>query len=392
MIKTLTSSWFLIGILVSLSLFPRLWNLQKSPPLMVDEPANIRDINIILKNGLDVTDFHWDFSKSRVVHALPVLLIKLGVEDKLLALRFSSILLSIATLIPFFFIAKMLTNKFIAFGTTLLFSFSYYFLQFSRVGWTDLILNIFLGLSLFLIIIKVKNQKTLNIGLTIFAGFLASLIFYSYRSGIILLGVSLPFLVFKKLSKDAIKGHIMTISVYLLSFFLLSFPWINTINTNLDKYNLRLRVVSTPINQPDIVIKQAKVVFNSWLLFTPQKGSRHENPRYLPQGYPIVNWFIKLGFWIGFIAGLFQLKKTYPLYIIIFMGLAGQIITINPPNGARGLIVLPCIYLLFAYGIYKIYQLSGNKKVVILSFLLLSITFSALDFSFYKYWMSWISV
>src|SRR4030066_2271021 len=102
----------LLFIVLVFAAIPRLWNLEKDPPLIVDEPANIRDIDLVLKNGLGLTSFHWDFSKSQVVHIPVVLLIKLGMSDKFLALRYTSILISLFSLIPFFFIAKYFSNIF----------------------------------------------------------------------------------------------------------------------------------------------------------------------------------------------------------------------------------------------------------------------------------------
>ncbi len=391
----------LLLILISVSIFPRLWQLESSPPVIVDEPANILDINSMQQDGINITDFHWDFSKSRIVHLLPLGLIKLGVEDKFLALRYSSVIISILALIPFFYIILLYANKLIAFSTTLLFSYSYYFLQFSRVGWTDVILNIFLGLLLFLLLVRIKSEEGKVMILSVMAGLVAAILFYSYRSSIILLLVSLIFLIAKKTNRNNFKLYTLNIFLYVISFLIFSFPWIMTIKNYPEKYNLRLNSVSiNTIEFPniifnskfDLIVFQSVKTINSWVLLNRQYGSGYEDQRYLPQGYPIVNVFIKLGFWAGIVFGFLEIKKTYPLYFIIILGLLGQIFTVNPPNGARGLIMLPCIYILFAIGVSKITVLLHQPKIVFLSLLFLSILFSIQDFYFYRFWMSWITV
>jgi 4-amino-4-deoxy-L-arabinose transferase-like glycosyltransferase len=398
--KLFSSSYLILGIIIFFSIFPRIWNLTTKPPLIVDEPANIRDINLILQNGLNITDFHWDYSKSRVVHLLPVLLIKSGITDKFLALRFSSVILSLASLVPFFLISKRITGKLVAFCTTILFSYSYYYLEFSRVGWTDVIMNIFLGLSLFFILIKLKESSADKIILSVIGGLIAALIFYSYRSGIILLGVALVFLLFKN-KNVSFKVHIMKILIFITTFFLTSLPWINKISLYKEKYNLRLSVVSINnvvlphdglTTKQELITDQIEKTVGSWILLNRQVGLGNENPRYLPQNYPIVNVFIKIGFWLGLLIGLLNLKKTYPLYIIILMGMSGQILTVDPPNGARGLIMIPVVYLFFSLGIYTLLKHLNKVKFASLALIVLTSIFSFADFEFYKYWMTWIKV
>lgn len=381
-------------------ILPRVWMLGSKPPLIVDEPANIRDIRIIISKGLSVTDFHWDFSKSRIVHILPVLLIKLGFPDDLLALRTGSVILSILSLIPFYYICRKIAGEFISLLTTLLLSCSYYYLQFSRVGWTDVIMNVLLGLTLFALILKMKEHPKNSHWLAAVAGAVASLIFYSYRSGIILIGTAFIFLIDKTHPKKYI-SLLKNLLLFTFAFMVLSAPWIFKIIQNSDKYNLRLNVVSVtnkalPFEgsntRSELYMSQVVKTFNAWVLINRQSLNGSEDPRYLPQGYAVVNIFIKLIFWIGLVSGLFAIKKYYPLYIIIFMSLLGQILTVDPPNGARGFLMLPAIYLLFGLGLSKIYNYLGSTKFLRIGLSVITAAFCLYDVYFYFYWMNWIKV
>jgi len=194
------------------------------------------------------------------------------------------------------------------------------------------------------------------------------------------------------------KGGLSKVLIYLFTFIVVALPWISTVTREPDKYNLRLKVVSvTSLNSgfnslTRIISSQSVTAVNSWLLINPQNGSGDENPRYLPSGFPLVNLLVKMGYWAGIIYGLFHIRKIYPLYIIIIAGIVGQILTVNPPNGARGLIILPCIYLLFAFGTYEIYKHLNRPGLFKTALIIVSILFAFNDFEFYKYWMTWIAM
>jgi hypothetical protein len=186
-----------------------------------------------------------------------------------------------------------------------------------------------------------------------------------------------------------------------LSFVLTCFPWAKTIYQNKEKYNLRLRAVSiNNVNLPyhalsekeDILKYQVKQTLNSWVFLKPVNLTGSESPRYLPQGFQIVNWFIKIGFWIGVVLGILKIKEVYPLFLIMLIGLCGQAITVDPPNGARGLVMLPCIYLFFALFLDKVYKMDKKSKYIPVIIVFLSIIYSVSDFMFYQNWMGWIRV
>ena len=390
-------------VILLLSLMPRLWKLEQHPPLIVDEAANLRDIDKILNSGnYNVLDFHWDFSKSQLVY-FPALLVTniLGRQDSFLALRLTSSLFSILALIPFFFIVKSLTNRSISFTTTLLLSFSYYYLQFSRVGWNDIIGVSCLGLYLIWFIqIASRKKSFLWAGAS---GVVAAIIFNAYRSGIIIILVS-PFYLFYLLKNHKVSKEffVKIMSCFLIVFFLLSLPWAIKISKNWEKYNLRLRVVALKsVNIPyhgltkksEIYKYQILTSIKSWVFLDAAGGEREENPRYLPLKVPPVNTFVRIGFLIGLVVSIIRPRKTSIWLSIYILGIFfGQILTLDPPNGARGLIILPSIYIFFALGLYKIYTASGKNKLVLTLLVIVSLLYCYLDFSYYQDWMGWIKV
>lgn len=390
-------------IILSLSLLPRLWKLEQYPPYVVDEPANLRDIDKIFNLGsYNILDFHWDFSKSQLVYLPALSLIGLlGRHESFLALRLTSSLLSLLALIPFFFIVKSLTNRAISFATTLLLSFSYYYLQFSRVGWNDIIGVTCLGLYL-IWFLEIAGRKK-SVFWSALGGIVAAIIFYSYRGGAIILAVS-PFYLFYVLWSQRVskKVFVKVVASFATVAILLSLPWALKISRNWEKYNLRFRVVSIKnasipyhglTKREEISKYQVLTSIKSWVFLDAVDGGREENPRYLPLKEPPVNTFVRIGFLLGLLASLVKPKKVAVWLLIYILGIIfGQILTVDPPNGARGLIMLPAIYIFFAVGFYKLYEMTRKNKLFLAFLIIVSLLYCYLDFSYYQDWMGWIKV
>ena len=264
----------LISILVLLSFIPRLWKLEQYPSVIVDEPANLRDIDLVLNGKAGwITDFYWDGSQSMISYYPTIVLITLlGEKNNFLALRLTSVFLSILALIPFFFILKKYTNILIAFSTTLLFSYSYYYLEFSRVGWINIHVTT-IGLYVFWILNIALVKK--NILLMSISGILTGILFYLYRSNnVYILGIFIFIIGNLLLKKISIKKAAIPLCAFVLCFSLVSFPWLSKILHNWDRYTLRQQHTSVPRAGPyhnvysysDIMKYQIITTLRSWIL------------------------------------------------------------------------------------------------------------------------------
>jgi hypothetical protein len=395
------NSVFLIFFIILVSFFPRIWELNKYPPVVIDEPAYLRDINaMISKNDYYPANFQWDGSQATLAYLPTILLNKTFIPNQLLALRFTSVLMSLLALIPFFFLVKKYTNEIVAFSSTLMFSCSYYFLQFSRAGW-GVIYPLTLGLYLLWIIESLnKHNKYFKL---IIAGILAGITFYLYRAGEILIVGACIFLIIKIFrSQERLSKKIFEIFIPIFIFLIISAPWINAIKSNWQFFMLRQGVVSIQnTNKPyhkynnsnDIIFYQIRTSVKSWLFLLPEVGTNPENPRYLPAAHPFVNPIIILLFILGLIIGIINFKKMYIWFFIYVSGvILGQVLTVDPPNGARGLILLPIIYLFSALSLNSIYNRFRNAKFIVLVLIIFSVIISVIDFLFYQNWMTWIKV
>lgn len=395
---------FLIILILILSLFPRLWKLTTHPSVIVDEPANLRDINKLINfNTFHPIDYEWGFGQATLVFYPTIALIKLGIEDQFFSLRLTSIILSIIALIPFFYIVKKNTNTLIALCTTLLFSFSYYYLQFSRVGWTN-IHALTIGLY-FIFFIHLMAEKKFTIPWIIISGIFGGLLLYTYRAGELFLvaGIGL-FLIKLYKSKEKFSKKTLYFFIFFLALFLTSYPWLNKIFSNWELYDLRASVVSIKnVQLPyhgfyrfnDIINYQIISTIKSWIFFIPIDGNAGniENTRYLPLKYSSISPILIPLFLAGLIIALKSWKKNY-VWIFLFISglLMGQIMTVDPPNGSRAIIILPIIYLFIALSLNFIYQKFINLPFIKLFIISFSIIVAITDFLYYQYWMTWIKV
>lgn len=389
-------------LVILFSLFPRVWKLTELPPVIIDEPANIQDIQNLLSSGsFRPANFEWAYSQGTLVYYPTILLIHLGISDHFLALRLTSVILSLIALIPFFFLVKKHTSFFIALCTTILFSYSYYYLQFSRVGWTNIhMLTIGLFFLWFIQLIQEKNKWWAYIG----AGICAGILLYTYRAGQIYLAVG-GIVMIVRLFKDKVNAEnkLLKIFLFICAFFIIASPWLSMILFHWNLYSTRTDAVSIFNAQlpyhgmrelKDILIYQIHTVVKTWILFFPHNNPGGiEAPRYLPLTYPAISYVLIPFFYAGFLLSLLNIKKTYPFFLIFFLSLIlGQVLTVNPPNGSRGLLLLPIIYLFIGVALQKVYKRFYTIQYAWILLLLFSLGIATSDFLFYQNWMNWIRI
>jgi len=70
----------------------------------------------------------------------------------------------------------------------------------------------------------------------------------------------------------------------------------------------------------------------------------------------------------------------------------GQVMTVDPPNGARALISLPSYYIISGIFFSELYKKGRKNTLILIAIFTLSFFFSILDIYTYKLWMGWIKV
>jgi len=385
----------------ALILIPRLTQLMNYPPLIVDEPANVRDIQLLLSpNPPAFYDFEWDFSMAMIVHYPSIIVMKLGIADPYLAIRVTSVLLSILALIPFYLLVRKETDPWIATITTLLLSTNFFFLQFSRVGWTNMFSLTISLYALWCTTIAIDRKSYVWM---VIAGCMIGLDFYTYRTGVLGIFGCFLLLLGSLIRTSKRIQSIAMISACIVTAVIIASPWIIHIYTHQDQYTLRQQVVSiwsTPLpfhgktTRHDVFMYQLYEAVKSWVFMSPGINQDVEANRYMPLPLPMLSYPLIPLLWLGLLA-IVRKSKTWTMWILMFsVGLYfGQVLAVNPPNGSRGLILLPIMYMFIAHGLLQIR--SWIKKFSLsttIFFYFFTTEVIILDLYTYIQWMSWIRV
>jgi hypothetical protein len=387
-------------VLLFFVLIPRFFRLSAYPPLIVDEPANLRDVDILRASPAFIPGaFEWDYSMGMLVQ-YPSYIATTFIKDPLLALRSTSVIASLFVLMAFYLIMRRYTSPLIAWCTTLMFSSSYWFLQFSRVGWTN-IHALVAGLWMFWFLLSWYDHA--RIWKLIASAICGGILLYTHRSGEVyflasgvLLCVALIRIHASWLKKLVLLG------AYILIVIAVSFPWMTTVMNNWERFTLREKTVSVfSVNRPyhgllntmDIIRYQIQTSVFSWLLFIPYDGGNIENPRYFPTELPQISYFVIPLCLAGMILSCISFKRMYIfLFMYILAIVFGQIFTVDPPNGSRALVILPVIYIFVGVSLEKIRHTFHKISVTPYILIWYACLTAVFDIYMYSQWMRTIKV
>ncbi|MDO8658224.1 MAG: glycosyltransferase family 39 protein [Candidatus Levybacteria bacterium] len=397
--------YLILILIIIFSFLIRVINLDTVPPNVTgDEITHLSDIyRIVINKNFYLFDLVGDGSVGGASLLLPVSITNIfGIDNALLSLRLSTSIFSILALIPFYFIVKKRTNKFIGFLSTLLLSTNYVYLNFSRTGWIFIPLMVFLSLCLILYIEEINLKD--KIIYYIILGLIAGLMFYGYFYGRFLVIFILFYLLLRAILKKNRVKNILKIGLFFLILILIAGPFLfknlNNLPTMLQRAN-SVYIFSSN-HKPSSFIPTLKnqiisTLRGNILLDSNVIGRGIENQRYSSQNISPLPLVVRLFFPLGLIYLLLNLKSQgFSLLLIVFMSiLTIQAITDLPPNFARGLLFFPFAYLvssIFTYFLWiKIKNFTKNnlifKYVLIVSIILGSIITIKNDIFTYFSWI-----
>ena len=392
---------FLI-LIVLISLIIRLYQINSIPlNITGDESWDLGNVfRILYDHNLSPFSLVGDGSVSALIFYPVIALIKLfGFTYSIIFLRLNIIIYSILALGVFYFILKKHTSSFISLITTLLLSANYVFLNFSRTAWVNM-LTIFSSLSLIYFLERGINEKR-YIFYSI-AGVFGGLGFYVYHFGKILFIGTMTYLIIRiileKLNKDIIKGTF----IFSITSILILVPFFFSISNDHGKSVLtrpestfafsknNLQSISTTSNK--LLTHQLRNTFKGFILLDGSVMSDGiENSRYTPYKSSPVNIFIQVIFIIGLIF-IFVKKKYLIWWIMIIFILLTQILTVFPPNYARGLLFIPIIYFIVGIVIFHLLMVIKKRTNIPIYFVysvlsIFTILIIVIDISTYFSWM-----
>jgi hypothetical protein len=407
-IKKLDLEYLVFLLIILYSLIIRLYKLSTIPPVINRDEAGsiIQPLQIITHNYKSIFTLTHDNSVSYIVYLFKTLSVYIfGTGNALFAVRLTTAMVSVLTLIPFYQILRSYVNKSIALLTTFAFSSNYWFLNFSRLSWicVDTLLP-----GLLLLIYTKKAVKKPILKYYIIVAILSAIMLYSYMGGRIFFLASLIFLFTNLFTsrKVEFKRKLKYFLIYLISTFLIFLPQLVVIFRNTNLYLLRARSVYIfninsfyygilPNKRVEILKHQFSFAVRGFVFLDNRVAAEGvENKRLVPNNSSGVNNLIKILFWLGIILLFIRKRGDYIWFIVYILNIILlQIPTVFIPSWSRAIGTIPIIYFFVAITLQEVQisiNLSRFKQKMLFYFLisLLLITASLSDLKRYWIWVN----
>ncbi len=363
---------FIFVFIIILILFPIYTYKLGTIPTNVtgDETTYLNVVYRILfeKNPINPFELMEDHTKAALSFYWMGLIIRLvGFNHTVFGMRLAIVIPAVGTLVTFFFLLRQKTNNILASSITLLLGTNVLFLNFARSGWLNIIAILF---GLLMIVFLNKGFKKQQLRFFIFAGLCSSFSCYWYLSGYIYpISAIIFFLILFAFSKER-KRYLKYALTFLFTATMIILPIFTMAFLHRDVSVVRPSVVfifnSTTDNIPITLWKQSIDVAIGLILLDNQPiGKGFENPRYFPIKTSIVDPIVRFLFLSGLIYYLYKFirKPFFNIWMIVFSVtfLTVGILTIDAPNLARTILVLPCIYFLVGVFCFAVFNEIKHK-------------------------------
>jgi len=378
----------LLGLLVPL-VFVRLWLLEEAPSNVTgDEVELLNDVLRVLHKGMGFFALVYDGAQPAIYLYYMAGFVKLlGEDNAIVAMRLSSGVMSLVGIVAFYFYLRLKAEPWPSLLATGLLGTNFVFLNFSRGSWTNAGTISFGIISFLLLELALAKRRLWLSGA---AGFAAACAVYGYAAGRVFPLASLAYLGYlwlrRRLHWRTALAHGLVFNVVLLLVFL---PQLVAISQDFERYTFRARttfigdewgrgvaslLLGRDFNQPyygetdmkDILWHQVTYSTRGFVFLDPAVGGEgRENARYGPINEAPVDVVTRILFFLGIAVVLFVHRRdmVQPTIALLATIVGLQFIVTLPPNYARGLFLLPFVYLLVGLLLDKVWSLPWTGKL-----------------------------
>ncbi len=372
----------LLALLV-VAIAVRLWRLGSFPAnLMADEADNLGTIyQILFGDGVGLFALDWKPSPAFSMYvAAPFVAL---FDHGLFGLRVASVLTSVLALVPLFALYRRYVSPAAALLSLLLLSTSVWYLNFSRSGWENVHVVLLTALAFWLLSLALETGAWRYWA---WAGVAASLGLYSYFAGraiLIALAAYAPIALWQR--RDQVQrvalGYVLLVVVAVGLFV----PQLPAIREDPEHFNIRAERVSVLAAADDgyfgregvfeVLVYQAarnaRFFFDGGVLggdsySPPEQGLQDTRPRYSPFGRPLLDLATALLFVAGLVLSLVRGPGRNAMWWVMLAApwVLTQVLTINTPDAARGIGMLPAIYFFVALALDGLWRLAARPRAL----------------------------
>ncbi len=400
---------FLITILIALAFAVRVYNIENVPAgVYPDEAVNGIDALQAERNG----NYKWFYTDNNGREGLYINLIALSYKFfgvSFLGLKFPSIIFGVLTVLGIYLLSKELFRTSRAgLIASFLSAFSFWSINFSRIGFRAIMLPAILTFSFYFIFLGIRKKRNFYFAL---AGFIFGLGLHSYIAWRIAPAILIVLFISLWLTKkDFLKNYWQQGIIFIIFAIISMLPMLLTFYSHPEYLSSRtadVSVLSPAVNHGHFLktfgrsLGLSLVKYNFW-------GDQNWRHNYPP--YPILNPLVGITFLIGLFYliikffNLLWLRFRYKLhdrkfYIYSFL-LAWFVIMLAPevmtaeglPHALRAIGTLPVVYIIatipFLWLLEKRNNFGYGFKISITLLISISLIFIAI-FNITKYHYFW---
>jgi 4-amino-4-deoxy-L-arabinose transferase-like glycosyltransferase len=367
--------WLLLSAVLLAAFAVRLYRLGSFPDtVLADEADNVQDAVRILhgvgpENGIFGLD--WTPQPAVSVYKEAAFIALLGFN--IAALRLPSALFSTLALLPFYLLLRRQFSMTASLLATVLLATNVWYLNFSRSGWNNIDICLYSLAAMYYLmrsldLVPAGRSRGLK-GWASFAlaGFFCAMGLYGYPSG---RAITLAVIAFAPAALAVNWRHRRSVALgYLLLFgveALVIAPHAAYVAEHWERFNTRSNVVLV-FNSEQFKSDPAGTIKTQLIrnVLGPWAGSVNNTPQYSPPGEPQLDKLagaLALG-GIGLAVaskGLRSRPETWLWTLMLFAGWGTtQLLTVNTPNGARGIGYMPTLVFFTCVGLDAMIKLTG---------------------------------
>lgn len=360
-----------------LALGMRLHRLGSVPTVFFhDECDNAANAMSILQGrGPSIFGLDWKPQPALAVHLIALSLRVF--EPSVAAIRLPSALLSVAALAIFLLVARRVCGWFPALLGALLLMAHPGYLHFSRSGWENVQISLYTLVSIEAILLAEEKRRVWPWALAGAAAGLGALVYFAGRAIVLFLG--LYGLIALAVRSDQRRRTVAGIAAMSAAFICAVGPVVPTIAKNWPAFNMRTDevVITRALREGASAADVARTAIRNGRRSVEVlwKGAISNEPRYYPVGRPLLDRFTLAFLVIGVIASLSCLEKTGLWWVALGVPFVlTQMLTVDTPNFARGIGLLPVLYLFVALGLSVVERPRPHLRAAVRAVLLAAVS------------------
>ena len=371
-----------VGLVMMIALAARISHLGSIPTVFFhDECDNtVNAISILQGKGPGLFGLDWKPQPALAVNILAASLALTG--PSVAAIRFPSAVFSVVALIPFFLLVRRVAGDYSALLATVLLAFHPGFLHFSRSGWENVQICLWTLLAMEAATRGETKGGFFWWALTGAAAALSSMTYFAGRATPVFLFLYIMARMIGQRDERArwMRGAVLMAIVFAVCVS----PLLPTIWQNWDLFNRRTRAVSIVQELPEgagvgdvaaqVLHSAARSVRGVY------RGGVAQDSRYFNSDWPLLDPWESGLLCFGFIASVSRFRETALWWLALLVPfLFTQVLASHAPNLARGIAILPALFLFVALGMRSLEDFLVGRRLFLRLVFLLLVAWSAIQ-------------